>query len=186
MKKVIGALIFFIILNGCVTQKELVHNNECSVLIAPPEDLALSYKAFYSSSNFNINQFEDFDKIKNGILMYRWIEGVQGSTFMIVDFDKGFNAVKTRENSTEAIIFSLEEKMRLKNILEILKKESYYQNCVRDHGHASLYILVIRYNNEKIIQYYSPMNHPYEIKTSDNNIKLIQDVFEIMDRNYYK
>ena len=118
--------------------------------------------------------------------MCRWNEGFKESTFLVVDFDKGFNAVKKRENLTEAVILSLEEKMNLKNSLEILKKESYYQNCVRDHGHASLYILEIRRNNEKIIQYYSPINNPYEIVTSNANIKLVQDIFNIMDRGYYR
>lgn len=187
MKKKIGLLIVFLILSACTTRKEAVYKkNESSILIVPPEDLASNYKAFYSSSYFNINQFEDFNKIKNGILMCRWNEGFKNSTFLIVDFDKEFNAIKKRENSTEAVILSLEEKMRLKNILKILKKESYYQNCAHDHGHASLYILEIRHNDEKIVQYYSPMNHPYEIVTSNANIKLVQDVFGIMDRCYYR
>jgi hypothetical protein len=187
MKKEIGLLIVFLILSACTTRKEIVSTkSECSVSIVPPEDLASNYKAFYSSSYFNINQFEDFDKIKNGILMCRWNEGFKNSTFLIVDFDKGFNVVKKTKNSTEAVILSLEEKKSLKNILEILKKESYYQNCVRDHGHASLYILEIRHNNEKIVQYYSPMSHPYEVVTSNANIKLVQDIFGIMDRGYYR
>ncbi|SHM67511.1 hypothetical protein [Flavobacterium chilense] len=187
MKKEIGLLIVFCVLSACTARKEIMYNkSECSVSTVPPEDLASNYKAFYSSSYFNVNQFEDFDKIKNGILMCRWNEGFKNATFLIVDFDKGFNAVKKRKNLTEAVILTLEEKMSLKKILGILKKESYYQNCIRDHGHASLYILEIRHNDEKIVQYYSPFNNPYEIVTSNANIELVQDIFSIMDRCYYR
>ncbi len=84
------------------------------------------------------------------------------------------------------MIFSLEEKNNLKNILEILKKESYYQSCTHGVGHSSLYLLIIRHNNEKIVQYYSPFHSPYNIDISDSNIRLVQEIFGLMDHGYYR
>ncbi len=91
MKKRIGALFIFFVLNSCGGKKEMASNkSECKVVVFPSDDLTSEYKAFYSYSYFNINQFTDFDKIKNGILLYRWDEGHIKSTFLIVNLDRGF------------------------------------------------------------------------------------------------
>lgn len=186
MKSKIGLLIVFLLVMGCAPKKIVSVKNECKVLVFPEEDLTSNYKAFNAYSDFYRNQFIDFDKIKNGILLYRWQEGSGSSVFLIANFDDGFHASERRENFIRIKTFSLEDKKNLDIISKTLEKGNYYQSCLVDRGHSSLYILVIRCNNQKKVQYYSPMHSPYEIATSDNNIKLVQKVFEIMDTNFYK
>ncbi|MCR4031782.1 MULTISPECIES: hypothetical protein [Flavobacterium] len=99
---------------------------------------------------------------------------------------KVFKALIKTEKFTEDIGFSEADKKKLRFVSEVLEKGSYYQKCERVHGHSTLYVLVVRCNNEMKTQYYSPFTHPYEIKTSDTNINSIQEIFSIMELNYYK
>ena len=185
-----GSISFFIclILAGCGSQKTIKsHQNNCSIIIASEEDLAANYKMFFTSTSaFNTKQLTDFDKIENGVLFYKGQEQLRKGTFLIVDFDNDFIASKKMEGFNNNVNFSLKDKDQLKHIIEGLKKESYYQNCVVNDGHALMYLLVIRYNNEKIVQYYSPFHSPYGIKATDCSIKSIQELIGILDQNYYK
>lgn len=150
------------------------------------EILQWQYIGFMKDSTFYKSQFANFAKVKNGILLYKWQEGSGSNRFSIVNFDKGFNALLKTEKDTEEIDFSEGDKKKLKFISEILEKGSYFQQCRRDHGHSTLYILVVRYANEMKVQYYSPFTSPYEMETPDANVNSIKEIFSIMEQNYYK
>lgn len=182
MRKEIGLFFIYLILFSCTTSKKVVFDEKnCKAVIFSSEDLISNYKSFISSSDFNINQFADFDKIKSGILLYKWQEGTGSSIFLIINFEKEFSAFSKGEKFNREVYFSPKEKSSLKGILQSLQKESYYQSCVIDHGHSSVYILVIRRNDENIVQYYSPFTSPYGINILNDNIKSIQKIFEIVD-----
>jgi len=182
MKKEIGLFFICLILFSCTTSKQIISDEKnCKAVIVPSEDLISSYKSFISSCNFNIKQFADFDKIKNGILLYKWQEGTGSSTFLIINFEKEFSAFSKGEKFNREVYFSQKEKSSLKYIFQSLQKESYYQSCVSAHGHSSIYVLVIRRNDENIVQYYSPFTSPYGVNILNDNIKSIQKIFEIID-----
>jgi len=182
MKKKISLFLIYLILLACSSPKKIVSNQEnCKAVIVPSEDLILNYSSLISSSDFNVKQFEDFNKAKDGILLYKWQEGSGSSSFLIVNYDEKFSAFSKSEKFSKEVNFSVQEKNDLKSIVQTLKKESYYQSCVIAEGHSSVYILVIRRNDENILQYYSPFISPYEINTSYDNIKSIQKILGIID-----
>lgn len=182
MKKEISLFLIYLILLACSAPKKIVSNQEnCKAVIVPSEDLILNYNSLISSSNFNVKQFEEFEKVKNGILLYKWQEGSGNSSFLIVNFDEGFSAFSKREKFSKEVNFSLQDKNNLKSIVQTLKKESYYQSCVMADEHSSAYILVIRRNDENILQYYSPFNSPYKINTLNDTLKSIEKILAMID-----
>ncbi|WP_289664589.1 hypothetical protein [Flavobacterium panacagri] len=183
----IFVLILFLSFAICQSQKVNVSDeNKCLAVSVPSEILQWQYIGIRGDSTSYKSEFANFTKIKNGILLYKWHEGHESGQFLVIDFDENFKAVLKTEKLNTEINFSIEEQKKLKFASEILEKKSYYQNCRKDHGHTNLYILVVRRNDEMKAQYYSPMNHPYEIKTADSNVYLIQEIFSAIDRNYYK
>ncbi|MBZ4036290.1 hypothetical protein K6T82_16070 [Flavobacterium sp. 17A] len=182
----------FFVLFLCMTfaigqgQEKVSDEKKCEAVLTPSEILQWQYIGFMKDSIFYKSQFANFTKVKNGILLCNWQEGSGSNRFSIVDFDNGFNASLKTEQLIEEIDFSEGDKKKLKFIFEILEKASYYQRCSRVHGHSTLYILVVRCNNEMKVQYYWPFTHPYEIKTTDANVNSIQEIFHIMEYNYYK
>ncbi|MDQ8011483.1 MAG: hypothetical protein REI96_03460 [Flavobacterium nitrogenifigens] len=180
-------LILFLSFTVCRSQEVNVSDeSKCYVDSVASEILQWRYIGLREDSASYKSEFANFIKVKNGVLLYKWQEGHENGRFLIVDFDKNFNAVLKMKNLNEEVNFSAEDKKKLKFISEILEEKSYYQNCRKDHGHANLYILVVRYNDKMKAQYYSPINHPYEIKSSDINVYLIQEIFSIMDQSLYK
>ncbi|MEG0850950.1 MAG: hypothetical protein RSD71_18215 [Flavobacterium sp.] len=186
MKKIFG-LFLCLIFAVCQSQEKKVSNEKkCQAVLTPSETLQWEYLNFMKDSVFYKSQFANFARIKNGVLFYRWQEGSGSNNFFTVDFDENFNASIRTKEFVKKVDFSTADKKKMEFISEILEKESYYQRCLKDHGHSTLYILIVRCNNEVKAQYYSPKTNLYEIETSDTNINLIKEIFSIMDRNYYK
>ncbi|SFD29518.1 hypothetical protein [Flavobacterium phragmitis] len=186
MKQIFG-LILFLSFVVCQSQKVNVSGeSECLAVPIASEVLQWQYIDMRKDSIYYKSEFANFVKIKNGVLLYKWQEGHERGQFLIVDFDKNFSAILKTEKLSKEVNFLVGDQKKLKFASEILEKKSYYQRCRKDHGHAILYILVVRCNDEMKAQYYSPMNHPYEIKTTDSNIYLIQEIFSIMDQALYK
>jgi len=186
MKQFFGLFLCMMFAIGQAQEKKVSDEKKCEAVLTPSEILQWQYIGFMKDSFFYKSQFANFTKVKNGILLYKWQEGIGSNSFFTVDFDAGFNALIKTEKRTQGVGFSEGDKKKLKFISEILGKGSYYQHCVRDHGHSTLYVLVVRCNNAVKIQYYSPFTNPYEIKTTDANINSIQEIFGIMEQNYYK
>ena len=185
MKQIFWVILF---LSFAVCQSQEVNvsdENKCYIDSVASEILQWQYIGLRGDSASYKSEFANFIKVKNGVLLYKWQEGYENGQFLVVDFDKNFSAVLKTKNINQEVNFSAEDKKKLKFTCEILEKKSYYQSCRKDHGHANLYILVVRCNNDMKAQYYSPENHPYEIKASDINVYLIQEIFSIMDRNFY-
>ncbi|MFD2943193.1 hypothetical protein [Flavobacterium notoginsengisoli] len=186
MKQIFG-LILFLSFGVCKSQKiDVSDENKCLAVTVASEVLQWQYIGLRGDFASYKSEFANFAKVKNGALLYKWQEGHENGRFLIVDFDENFRAVLKTEKLSEEINFSVGDKKKLKFTSEILEKKSYYQSCKKDHGHDNLYILVVRCNNEMKAQYYSPINHPYEIKSSDINVYLIQEIFRIMDQSFYK
>lgn len=182
--KQIFRLFFCMIFTVCQSQEN--NENNCEAVSVSSEILQWQYMGFMKDSAFYKGEFANFHKVKNGILLYKWQEGIGSSRFFTIDFDKDFNLLIKTENLTEKIDFSIDDKKRLKFIVEILQKESYYQHCRKDDGHANLYVLVVRSNDEMKVQYYSPWASPLKVETSDSNINSIQKIVEIIEQNFYR
>ncbi|SCX84634.1 hypothetical protein SAMN02927916_0520 [Flavobacterium anhuiense] len=185
--KQIFRLVLFLSFAVCRSQNVNVFDgNLCEAVPVASEILQWQYIGLRGDSVSYKSEFANFTKVKNGVLLYKWQEGHDNGQFLVVDFDENFRVVLKTKNLNQEVNFSAEDKKKLKFTCEILEKKSYYQSCRKDHGHANLYILVVRCNNDMKAQYYSPENHPYEIKASDINVYLIQEIFSIMDRNFCK
>ncbi|MBE8725267.1 hypothetical protein [Flavobacterium hungaricum] len=170
---------------GCKTQTVLIEN-ECKITAVPSEVIQGQYIHFIEKSDFYKNEFANFSKIKNGVLLYRWEENVGSSRFIIIDLDKGFNALRKNEKNNEEIVFSVEEKKRLKFIQEVLEKGNYYQSCSRNDGHTNVYVMIVRHNDEMKVQYFSPSNNFYKVQSADTNINLTKKMFEIINTHFYR
>ncbi|WP_026726862.1 hypothetical protein [Flavobacterium denitrificans] len=182
-------VILCVIFISCGNKKNVVtevNTYNCKVIPAISEELQHQYLSFIKDSDFSKEEFENFNKIKKGALLYNWQEGSGSNQFLIVDFDKDFSFFIKSERFTKKKDFVLEDKKKLSFILEVLEKGNYYQSCNRFDGHSNLYVLLVKCNDEIKIQYFSPSTSLYETKTSDVNVNLIKNVFEIMQRNYYK
>ncbi|WP_426486596.1 hypothetical protein [Flavobacterium sp. 2] len=174
---------------SCGNKKNVVsaaNRYNCKVIPATSKEVQEQYLHFIKDSDFSKTEFENFNKIKKGVLLYNWQEGSGSNKFLIVNFDKEFSFFIKSKGFTKKKDFVLEDKKKLNSILEVLEKGSYYQSCDRFDGHSNLYVLIIRCNDEIKVQYFSPFTNLYEIKTSDRNVNSIKEVFEIMQRNYYK
>jgi len=160
--------------------------NKCEIVATPFDEVKQQYLSFIKNSDFSKKEFENFNKINNGALLYHWEEGGGINQFLVVDFDKDFNFFIKSEVFAKKIDFVSEDKKRLSFILEVLEKGNYYQSCERFAGHSNLYVLIVRGNSEIKVQFFSPFAHPDGVETSDMNIKSIQEIFKIMEQNYYR
>lgn len=71
-------------------------------------------------------------------------------------------------------------------MVNVLEKKSYYQTCKGDLGHSTLYTLVVRRDNKKWIQYFSPNSSLHKVQDLNTNVDLIKNMFEIIDPYFYK
>jgi len=176
-----------VIFTFCGNKKKIVSDEyDCKVVSMPTDELKQQYTNFIMDCDFCKNQFADFTKIKNGILFYKWTEGTGNSDFLLIDLDKNFHASIKSKSYNKLINFTLADQKRLQFIFEALEKGDYYQNCLDNHGHSTLYLLIVKRDDEIKIQYYSPFTFPYKIKNSDVNFDLTQKIFEIIDRSFYR
>ncbi|MBS7252932.1 hypothetical protein [Flavobacterium branchiicola] len=186
MKEIL-LVIFFVFFISCGNKKNIMTvEKKCKAVPVSSEEVQRQYLHFISDSDFSKKEFEDFNKIKKGVLLYHWTEGLGSNQFLIVDFDKDFNFFYKSKSLTKKVDFDLEDKKKLSFILESLEKGSYYQSCERVNGHSNLYVLIIKCNNEVKVQYFSPYTNLYEIEPSDVNMNSIREVFGMIESNYYK
>lgn len=183
-------LFFSMVIISCgntkIAASNVVNSNICKIVPMPSEEVQRQYLCFIKDSDFLKKEFENFNKISKGVLLYHWTEDIGSNQFLIVDFDKEFEFLIKSEGFTKKKDFVLEDKKKLSFILEILQKGSYCQSCESIDGHSNLYTLFVRCNGETKVQYFSPFKHPYGIETSDVTISSIQEIFKIVETNYYK
>ncbi|WPO80485.1 hypothetical protein [Flavobacterium sp. KACC 22761] len=187
--KQLRIVFFCMIFISCANRKNAVSKIEnrynCKAISVTSEEVQHQYLSFIGDCDFCKKEFENFDKIKKGALLYHWQEGIGSNQFLIVDFDNDFSFFIKSEGFVKKKDFFLEDKKKLSFILEVLEKGNYYQSCDRFGGHSNLYVLLVKCDDEIKVQYFSPFTDFYEIKTSDKNVSSIKEVFEIMQRNYY-
>ena len=186
MKNKIGLLLVCLILMGCKAQKKIVSNeNKCNVQIVPPsEDFESFYKTI-DSTDFFKNELANFNNTNNGIFYYEHHDGIQNGGFFIVDIDSDYSVKSKNLMFNKNVNLSIEIKKKLNETLILLKDEDYFQSCSGDQGHMTVCLLIIKCNNEKV-QYFSFTGFPSQIKIADDNFKLIQEVFDIMNYNSHK
>jgi len=183
------SIVFFcMIFISCSNRKNTVSEDKsnCEIKLGTSEELQQQYLHFTKDCSFCEKEFENFKKVKKGVLLYHWKEGIGSNQFLIVDFDKGFSFFIKSEDFTKQKDFILEDKKKLSFILEALEKGNYYQSCEGFDGHSDLYVLIVRNNDEMKVQYFSGFTDLYKVKTADINVSSIKEVFEIMERNYYR
>lgn len=186
MRKEVGLLFLSLIFISCTTQKKTVFDeNKCKIVIVPPPyDLESFYKNIDSTYLFK-NELTNINAAKNGIFYYKWHEGFPSGSFFIVNVDNDYSVSRKSFNFNKNTKLSQEDKGKLNELLKSLKEEAYYQSCSDDRGHQIFHLLIIKFNNQKV-QYFSSSGFPSEVKMDDDNFKLTKEVFEIINKNFYK
>lgn len=186
MKHVI-LVCFFLIFYSCTNQKKIIPvENNCEVVSATPEIIHSQYLSFFEDCKSCEKELEKFSKIKKGILLYRWVEGIGSNQFLIVDLEKGFTGLRIRGDSIDEVNFLSEEKKNLNSIVEVLQKGNYYQTCKKYVSHSAMTLLIVRSNNEEIVQYFSPFFSLHEVNASDTNVNSIKELFGILSASFYR
>ena len=177
-----------IILSCKANKKAKSQDTNCEIAIVSKEqgnELVSMYKNVDTSYFFK-NQFVEFDKINNGILYFKKQDGLKFGSFFTIDFDTNFSALKKNENFSKAIIVAEEDRKELQTIWNNLITESYYQPCKFAQNHFNTYVLIIKKDNEIVVNYFSPFERPFTVKPTNENCKNTQAIFEIVYRNFHK
>lgn len=176
-----------LLLYSCSNQKKVIPvETNCEAVSVTPEIVQSQYLSFFKDCKSCQNQFENFSKMKKGILLYRWTEGVGSNQFLIVDLENLPKGLRIKGDSVDEVSFLPEEKKNLESIMGVLQKGNYYQSCKRYVSHSTMTILIVRFNNEEIINYFSPFFSLHEVNTSDVNVYSIKELFGILSASFYR
>lgn len=147
--------------------------------------IEISLDDFYSelSSLDSEKQFKnEVDKITDGIILYRKMEGMEKAQIskFIIENDSVHANKSSKESSINIFINEKEGMFIKRNIQQIKSVENYYASCSIKSFHNEIFAFIIKKNNIVQTSFFSGKGTPFGIENKSNsyNWKFSLDLVE--------
>ncbi|WP_162927227.1 hypothetical protein [Flavobacterium anhuiense] len=178
---IISTLILFTF--SCSSQKSKYQSPKNRIIES--EDCNGFYKIYekMDDGTFFTEELEDFSKMKNGVLFYRYQDGLEHGKLVVVEFQDEKNISYTRDNFQKKSI-SLPKKYEneIKEKINAFEKNKCYVETSEVISENNFYLMLVVKNKAIITQYQINGNLSFKKTNEKSDLENSKDLLEIMYR----